>query len=239
MSNERAAHAIVDSLNLRMPPIALSFTNEAPAEAIAPLTKPMPSACSFWRAAETEVFYASAAAHFNCPVGAMIMGFDLPKPVSDELGQLVGTMGNCGYISPNEPPRIPVSKKKAQGIVYGPLSRFPTTPDIVLCWVTPSQAMIWNEAAGASDWSSENPGATLGRPACAALPASVEKDRPVISFGCMGMRTFTEIADDLLLAVLPGTKLEEFADKLLSLRRINDTMASFYVSRKGALSATA
>jgi len=99
--------------------------------------------------------------------------------------------------------------------------------------------MIWNEAAGASDWNNDNPSTTWGRPACAALPSSVEKDRPAISFVCMGMRTFTEIADELLLAVWPGTKLEEVADKLLSLRRINDTMASFYVSRKAALPATA
>jgi uncharacterized protein (DUF169 family) len=238
MSNERTAHALVDALDLRTPPIALSFA-DAPSEGTLSNAKAVPSACSLWRTAETGMFYAPASAHFNCPVGAMIMGFDLPQPVSDELGQLVGTMGNCGYISPNEPPRIPVNKKKAQGIVYGPLSLFPGTPDIVLCWLTPFQAMIWNEAAGVADWSGHSPGTTLGRPACAALPASLEKEGPVISLGCIGMRTFTEIANDLMLAVLPGAKLEEFTEKLLSLRGINDSMASFYASRKEALPATA
>ena len=33
-----------------------------------------PAACSFWRKAEAGVFYASAAQHLNCPIGAMTMG---------------------------------------------------------------------------------------------------------------------------------------------------------------------
>jgi len=232
MSYEAAAALLTESLNLDSPPIALAFADKKSAEAISVHVSSAPSACSFWRNAEKGVFYAPAEAHFTCPVGAMVMGFELPKTVSDELMELVGIMGKCGYIAPDEPGRIPTNQAKAQGIVYGPLSQFPIEPYVVLCWLTPFQAMIWNEAAGGAAWKGEVPGTAFGRPACAALPTSVELGRPVMSLGCMGMRTFTEIASDRLLAVIPGSKLSDFAAALQSIRHTNDMMASFYVSRK-------
>jgi uncharacterized protein (DUF169 family) len=239
MSYEATAAILTDSLSLDSPPIALAFADKESAQAIARHEQSAPSACSFWRNAESGVFYASAEAHFNCPVGAMVMGFDLPKTVSNELMELVGTMGKCGYISPNEPSHIPTNKEKAQGIIYGPLAQFPVEPYVVLCWLTPFQAMIWNEATGGAVWKSDTPGTAFGRPACAALPASAESGRPVLSLGCMGMRTFTEIASDRLLAVIPGSKLSEFAAALQSMRHTNDMMASFYTSRKQAFQQSA
>src|SRR6185369_623010 len=132
--NCTSANAILTAaLNLDSPPIALAFADENSGEASS-LAKPAPSACSFWRAAEQGVFYASADAHFNCPVGAMVMGFDLPKQVSDELTGLVGTMGKCGYMLPDEPGHIPTGPAKPRGILYGPLSQFPVEPSAVLCW---------------------------------------------------------------------------------------------------------
>ena len=226
------AAILTESLDLDLPPIAVAPADKEAGRAIADSASSVPSACSFWRNAEEGVFYAPAEAHFNCPVGAMVMGFDLPKAVSDELMQLVGTMGKCGYISADEPSRIPTNKTKSDGVIYGPLSQFPVEPYAILCWLTPFQAMIWNEATGGAVWKGESPGAAFGRPACAALPASVDSGRPAVSFGCMGMRTFTEIAGDRLLAVIPGSKLSEFAAALRAMRQTNDMMASFYASRK-------
>lgn len=232
MSYEAAATKLSESLGLQSPPIALAFADEETGKAIAEQESPLPSACSFWRKAERGVFYASAEAHFNCPVGAMVMGFDLPKAISDQLMELVGTMGKCGYIGSDEPGHIPVSKIRAQGIVYGPLAQFPMAPYAVLCWITPFQAMIWNEAAGDAAWKADSQHIVFGRPACAAVPGSVALGRPAMSLGCIGMRTFTEIAQDRLLAVLPGASLGEFADSLLAMQRTNEAMASFYASRK-------
>jgi uncharacterized protein (DUF169 family) len=232
MSYDAIAVTLTEALGLDSPPIALAFVDAEAGRAISGQGKPAPSACSFWRNAETGVFYAPAEAHFNCPVGAMVMGFDLPKAISDELMELVGTMGKCGYISADEPGHIPTSKARAQGIIYGPLAQFPMEPHVVLCWLTPFQAMIWNEANGGAVWKTDTPGVVLGRPACAALPASIALNGPVMSLGCIGMRTFTEVAKDRLLAAVPGSKLLEFSDALASMRHTNDVMASFYVSRK-------
>jgi uncharacterized protein (DUF169 family) len=232
MSYGAIAATLTDALGLDSPPIALAFADAEAGRAISGQVKRAPSACSFWRHAESGVFYAPAEAHFNCPVGAMVMGFDLPKAISDELMELVGTMGKCSYISADEPGQIPTSKTRAQGIVYGPLAQFPMKPDAVLCWLTPLQAMIWNEADGGAIWKADSSARMFGRPACAALPAGIALNRPVMSLGCMGMRTFTEIAKDRLLAVVPGLKLSEFSDALASMRRTNDFMATVYLSRK-------
>lgn len=230
MSYEVAATTLTQSLGLISPPIALAFV-DAEAGRVVSAHRSAPSACSFWRNAESGVFYAPAEAHFNCPVGAMVMGFDLPKSVSDELMELVGTMGKCGYMSADEPGHIPTNKVGGHGIIYGPLAQFPRQPHAVLCWLTPFQAMIWNEAGGGAVWKNDATGSVFGRPACAALPASIDLDRPVISLGCIGMRTFTEIAKDRMLGVVPGSKVLEFSIALSSMQQTNDGMAAFYNSR--------
>jgi uncharacterized protein (DUF169 family) len=120
----------------------------------------------------------------------MVMGFELPEAVANELQQLVTSMCDCGYIASDEPAHIPKVGSRPKGIVYGQLSAFPLPADIVACWLSPLQAMIWNEASGEARWQRDLPAPITGRPACAALPAGINQNRPVLSFGCMGMRTW-------------------------------------------------
>ncbi len=230
MTNKEIAAAINSALDLDPPPVALAFVEQPPA-GVDTIQSEVPSSCSFWRRAEQEVFYAPAEAHFNCPVGAMVMGFELPQPVANELQQLVTSMCDCGYISGDEPAQIPAVQSKPKGIVYGPLDAFPLRPDVVVCWLTPSQAMIWNEASGEARWDRDVSAPVSGRPACAALPASISQNRPFLSFGCMGMRTFTEVSGDRMLASIPGALLAEFGAKLQAMRSTNDAMQSFYRGR--------
>jgi uncharacterized protein (DUF169 family) len=234
MTNPEVGTAIVAALDLDPPPVALALVDQPPA-GIATVQADVRSACSLWRRAEQGVFYAPAEAHFNCPVGAMVMGFELPQPVANELQQLVTSMCDYGYISSDEPAQIPAFQSKPKGIVYGPLSVFPLRADVVICWLTPSQAMLWNEASGAAQWQQDNPTPVFGRPACAALPASMSRNRPVLSFGCMGMRTFTEVSGDRMPAIIPGALLEEFASKLQVMRSTNDAMQFFYQRRLSTL----
>ncbi len=234
MTNQEVGATITAALDLDLPPIALAFVDQPPV-GIDTIQADLPSSCSFWRRAEQEVFYAPAEAHFNCPVGAMVMGFELPQPVANELQQLVTSMCNCGYISSDEPARLPAVQSKPKGIVYGPLDAFPLRPDVVVCWLNPSQAMIWNEASGEARWDRDISAPVSGRPACAALPASISQKRPFLSFGCMGMRTFTEISGDRMLAIIPGPLLADFGARLQAMRSTNDAMQSLY---KGRLSTS-
>jgi uncharacterized protein (DUF169 family) len=231
MGYQDVAHGITSMLHLETPPVALAFV-EAPPAGVKSFADTVPSACTLWRRAETEVFYAGATAHHNCLVGAMVLGFELAEEQRQELMGLVGTMCGCSYLSPDEPGRIPTVKKKKSGIVYGPLQDFPLEPDLILMWLTPQQAMLYSEATGTSSWTGSSPTSALGRPACSALPTALEQERSTLSLGCMGMRTFTEIDDDRMLAVLPGKQGREFLDRLGPAVAANDAMQSFYSGHK-------
>jgi uncharacterized protein (DUF169 family) len=227
------ANRIVDVLELDTPPIGVTFVQDAPAD-ITEGADTSPSACGFWPRAQSQAFYAPAAAHFNCPVGAMVMGFELPAEVQQQLGQLVEDMSACHYVSPDEPPKIPTVGTQHAGIVYTPLAETDSTPDVVLLWATPRQAMLCNEAMGTAKWTVGGPTVT-GRPACAALPLAMSSNSPVMSLGCAGMRTFTEIADDRMLFAVPGGQLESFTQAVDEIGQANRHMGDFYRARRDQL----
>jgi uncharacterized protein (DUF169 family) len=235
MNYSEIAALLTSKLGLDIVPVALSCLDATPTGVI--VTQPSkPSACSFWREAESGLFFAPAESHFNCPVGAMVMGFDLPQAVSAELMQLVGTMTKCGYIAAEEPGKIPTHPKNgSQGVLYGPLAAFPVTADAVLLWPTAAQAMIVSEATGAAIWGSSTAATVAGRPACAAIPHAMNGGQATLSLGCIGMRTFTQIGPDRLLAVVPGTMIEAFTADLMRSITVNDGMADFYQQRAAAL----
>jgi uncharacterized protein (DUF169 family) len=217
---------LTELLGLEQPPVALGFAASPPADTASP-RRPVPSACTFWRHAEEGLFYASAEEHFNCPVGAMVMGFGLPQAVGEQLEGLVKSMCTQNYLSPDEVARIPAVQRQSAGILYGPLAEFPTQPDLVLLWLTPAQAMIFNEAAGNAEWS----GALMevsGRPGCAALALADSQQAARLSLGCAGMRTFTRIGPDRILASLPADKAADLVIALERTRAANDAMESFY-----------
>lgn len=233
---DRAATAarLTALLSLRYPPVALAFVDRPPKD-IVQVSKPVPSACAFWRRAEQGTFYASAEQHYNCPIGSMVMGFALPATVSERLGGLVQSMCDARYLSMDEAAKIPNLGRNSVGIVYGPLRAFPLDAELVLIWVNVAQAMLYSEAAGRAAWTGAQMDIT-GRPGCAALPLALHSNQPGMSLGCVGMRTFTEISDDMNLAVIPGSALAGFVDALEGTVDSNATMRSYYSARKAAIS---
>lgn len=230
MKHEGTAGRLSSLLSLDRPPVAVSFVNEPPA-GLDVTTRAVPSSCSFWTEGERGLFYAPAEAHHNCPVGAMVMGFELPDSVQQTLGGLVQSMCDLNYLAADEAANIPSMQHSSAGIVYGPLAEFPLEPDGVLVWLTPSQTMLFNEATGNAQWKG-TPTNVFGRPTCAALPLAIQDERPSMSLGCIGMRTFTGIPEDRLLAVLPGAKLGHFVDALEGTVTANQQMEEFYKGHK-------
>lgn len=226
MERTRVSARLAELLELDDLPVALTFVEQAPPD-VATFSGTVPSSCSFWRKAEESVFYASAEQHFNCPLGAMVMGFELPDTVGQALGEGVESMCAQGYISPAEPANVPTVQRRSAGIVYGPLADLPSDPDLVLFWLTPEQAMLFNEAAGSASWDSPLM-ALSGRPGCAALPLALSGDRAQLSLGCKGMRTFTAVSGDRMLAALPGDRAEEFVAALERTAAANAAMAGYY-----------
>ena len=102
-----------------------------------------------------------------CPIGAMVMGFELDEAKSAELMSLVGDMCAINYIDEAEVANIPHFDPPAGGIVYGPLwLTFHWLPTPWSYGRTPRQAMLLEEALGGTHWHGVG-GSVLGRPACA------------------------------------------------------------------------
>ena len=204
MSFSDLSQLLQNGLDLNFPPVAASRVRARP-QNVAELREAVPSACTFWRRAERGSFFAGADAHMGCPIGAMVMGFELPPANQEELMSLVGDMCAVAYINEDEVDMIPAFEVGTGGVVYGPLADFPIEPELVIVWATPRQAMLLEEAVGMTRWTGET-ASVFGRPACAALPASAQTDEASISLGCIGMRTFTEIPDSHSLIAIPAAR---------------------------------
>ncbi len=230
-NNAELSALLADWLGLSTPPVALRFV-DGPPEGVPRFAGEVPSACSFWRRAEQGMFYADTPAHLNCLIGAHTMGLPLPPEKGPELMALIGQMGQAGYFDAAEVPHVPTMPGAKSGIVYGPLSAFADRPDAVLVWLTPYQSMLLQEATGAARWSEHSGIPTFGRPSCAAIPAALNGGVATQSLGCMGMRVFTEIAQDRLLGVLPHQLLDELPAALKRAADSNETMAQHYRGQK-------
>ncbi len=207
MDHQQTASRLQDSVPLVKPPIGLAFVDEPP-DGISPSDDPSPSSCAFWSRAEATVFYASAENHYNCSLGAMVMGFPLPDEQMQALMGDVGMMCEASYVREEEVPNVPkVEGKSTGGIVYGPVSDMPMEPDVVLLWVTPKQAMVVGESAGLINWA-DGPAGVFGRPGCAAIPVALSGGRVSQSFGCTGMRINSGVSDEYMLMAVPGDQLE-------------------------------
>jgi len=235
MSYTELADTLENRLNLRLPPVALAFV-DAPPPGVARTDAVVPSSCAFWRQAESEVFYAPAAAHLNCALGAMVMGFDLPAPQMDTLQAEVKMMCDLAYVRGEEVERVPKVAKTSAGIVYGPLRRFPLRPDVALVWGSPQQAMVLSETCGLINWAGV-PAGILGRPGCGSIPTALGAGRAVQSLGCTGMRLNTNIGPELSLMVLPGKVLETLAQDLERTCRLHAQLEDHYRAKAARLSA--
>lgn len=217
---------LVELLGLARPPVALTFASDRP-PGVTQLSTAVPSVCSFWRRAEGTVFFASAEDHFNCPVGAMVMGFDLPAEASQQLGDLIKFMCGESYITQKELAKIPTVRHKGAGILYGPLAGFSADPDVILMRLIPHRAMIFSEASGTANWASELMEVS-GRPGCAALPRALDRRKSGLSLGCTGMRIFMGIGGDEMLAVVPGDQAAALVTALERTVNANNAVRSYY-----------
>ena len=227
------ANQLAQKLKLKHAPIGIAFLEEAPG-GVKHYEEAVPSACTFWKAAERELFYATASDHYNCPIGAITQGFQIPQPVSDNAMELIGMMGKISYLEAAEASNVPTVEKKHSVIVYGPLKDFgDIQPDVVLLVATPFQAMMISEASGVAAWGTGHESRTLGRPACAVIPSSLKSNDTTISMACMGARTFADIQDEEVLISIPARALVELQTRLPIILDANVGMKKFYDTHKG------
>ena len=231
-------HIQIDSdlqngIPLEKPPIALAFVDGQP-YGVPRTSKAVPSSCAFWAEAKSGVFYAADKDHYNCTLGTMVMGFELPEEQMNTLMTEVGMMCEMEYVREEEVPNVPKVEKQSSGIVYGPLAEMPVDPDVVLLWVKPSQAMVVNETAGQMNWAA-SPAGVFGRPGCAAIPVALSQGNVSQSFGCTGMRINSGISDEYILMAVPGDKIESLAESLSQVTDVHAKLTDHYEQKAAAL----
>lgn len=225
------SQSLTSILGLQHPPIAMTPVVTIP-QGIPTFNGVSPSSCSFWRQAEKEVFAVRDTDHMNCPIGAMVMGFDLSPQAQEGLKQGLAMMCDVDYVSPKEPEHIPSLRKKGNVVVYGPLSNFPIEPEIIVIWIQPSQAMLLREATGEAEWKADVSSKVFGRPGCAALAVASQGEAVALSFGCAGMRTFTGIEPSHMLATVSGRLLGTLEASLKRTHTANCSMQVYYDQHK-------
>jgi len=193
----------------------------------------VPSGCTFWHlAAEGRVFYTVPEDHYNCPIGSYTHNISVPEPRAGELMQTLTIMNNVGYIRMEDIPGIARLGTTPGAVVYAPLAETPVDPDVVLFHGRPGRIMLLEEAALRAGIESKTP--LLGRPTCMALPAAMTQGF-VASTGCIGNRVYTEIGDDELYVVVPGSQLAKLTEEAETIASANRQLNAYHQDRRQTL----
>lgn len=220
---------LYDTLGLKSEPVAVAFQTAAPAN-VSRVSAPGPAGCSYWKlAAEGKTFYTEASDHMPCAIGAYTHGIDPSGQTENELESMIGKMVTLRYLQMEEVSSIPRLRKPFGVAIYSPLADAPCDPDIVLVRGNAKQIMLLTEAARAA--GIDHHGATLGRPACAVIPATMQSHCGTASLACIGNRVYTGLGDDELYFAIPGSKLGEVVDQLQIIRHANQELENFHRSR--------
>ncbi|HYB43914.1 MAG TPA: DUF169 domain-containing protein [Candidatus Methylomirabilis sp.] len=233
MDARTAGRRMVDLLGLTADPVAVSFLNAPPA-GVPRVGKTGPAGCAYWKeAAAGAVFYTEAADHYNCPVGSFTHGAELPPDRMPELESVIGTMVGLQYIRVEEVGALPRRAEPFQVAVYSPLAQAPVAPDVVLVRGRARQIMLMAEAARAAGLAGD--GAAMGRPACAAIPATLRGPGGVTSLGCIGNRVYTGLGDDELYFTIPGARVGEVVERLQTVLHANRELEQYHLGRRARL----
>ena len=229
------AKTIMDSLKLRVAPVAVCLTDQPPKGLPGP-SEAAPAGCSFWEKGAQGAFVTSAKDHSNCAVGMYTHHMPLETPSQQEdLNTCLKVFGDLGYVRSEDIPAIPVLKEEAQYVTYAPLASTPVPPSTVLLFADSRQSLAITEAV-----QQVEPGVppALGRPACAVIPQAINTGKPALSLGCCGARAYLDVlTDDFALWALPGARIGDYAARIKVLADANQILTKFHQLRREDVAA--
>lgn len=230
LDNAKLAEDLTASLKLARPPIAVAFSNAAPAD-IPFYDGVAPAGCFFWQEAASRTFITSSKDHALCAIGIYTHHLaEPPRNHAAELGEALAAMNNLNYVRPSEVAALPVIKDAVAHVIYGPLARFPLSADVTILFAHARQSLILSEAVTRVDRGIPP---AMGRPACAMIPQVVNHGNAAMSLGCCGARAYLDsLTDDIAMWALPGAKLEEYSAEIAALARANQTLTKFHQRRR-------
>jgi hypothetical protein len=199
------------------------------------LGKSVAAGCRFWEEAAGKVFSTNAADHELCAIGVYTHHLQPSPKQQTDLQDALRVFNDLGYLRPEDLPLVPVLEASPKHVIYGPLARTPTTPDVVLMFVDASQTLLLSEATQQVEF--QMPPA-LGRPACAIVPQVMNTGRAALSLGCCGARAYLDVlSNGVALFAIPGAKLEAYTERIEALTKANRTLTSFHTLRRCAVEA--
>jgi uncharacterized protein (DUF169 family) len=220
---------VLEALNLEWRPVAIAFMSAPPA-GLPRVDRALPAGCAYWKhASEGHCFYTTPEDHYNCTVGAFTHGVALPDAQKRELDSVIGTMISLEYLKGDEVASIPHRVQPMQVAAYAPLADATFAPDVVVFRGNARQLMMVSEAARSAGIFGG--GDILGRPACAMIPQTINTGGAVASFGCIGNRVYTGLADDEFYVALPGRGLSATLEALATILNANAQLEAFHQAR--------
>jgi uncharacterized protein (DUF169 family) len=223
------ASILAASLDLRQPPIAISFTEAVPA-GVRQHTGRVPAGCRFWEDAASAAFATSASDHALCAIGVYTHNLEPSPAQQTDLMDALRIFGDLAYVRQEDLALIPVLQSRPGYVVYAPLADSPISPDVVLLFVNANQTLILSEAT--QQVERQNAPA-MGRPACAVVPQVMNTDRAALSLGCCGARAYLDsLTDDVAIFAIPGAKLEAYVQRIEALTKANATLSIFHQRRR-------
>jgi len=229
------AKTIMDSLKLRVAPVAVCLT-DTPPEGVPESAQPAAAGCVFWERGAQGGFVTSQKDHGNCAVGMYTHHMPLTTPAQQEdLNTCLKVFGDLGYVRPEDIPGIPVLKEEAKYVTYAPLASTPVPPSTVLLFANSRQSLAITEAV-----QQVEPGIppALGRPACAVIPQAINTGKPALSLGCCGARAYLDVfTDDFALWALPGNRIADYAARIKVLADANTILPKCHELRRDDIAA--
>lgn len=218
-------------LSLTEPPVQITYLQEEPV-GLAEYAGEVPSGCTYWGAGVEKAFYARLADHFNCEIGAFVMGVQPEGELKERLFGTIGKMEDEGYLAKGEANSIPHLKAAPPFVCYGPLGSLPFRPDVVVMFVAPDAAMLGLEGASFGK-AHPFPVPVTGRPACSIIPYILQEVQPVaVSFGCTGFRTYVDNAKGKVLMAVRGDSIEEFSNSIVKIASANRLVSEENIERR-------
>lgn len=224
---------LTEALGLAVPPVAMSFVEQAPADVEGfslPMSEPtadgrrgrVPASCVFWMQAATAgtTFSTVAEDHGNCSVGRWVHGFATPADIigNDDVGALFGS----GWVTEDAVGGIMAVVDPSPVITYGPLAQMTVAPDVVVLRLTPRQMMELGDAC---------PGVELsGKPQCQIVTVAKEQGKVAVSMGCALSRERTDMPDDELTCAIPSALLPSIVARLRDVLRADRAVRTFAVT---------
>lgn len=203
---------------------------EPPADFTPNVAVAPPSGCVFWQQAARQILITLPRDRRFCAIGIYTHNLEMTPAEQADLRDALELFAGIGYLLPEEIPGIPVLAERPSSVLDAPLAAAPVAPDVVLLLVQPNQALLLAEACQAADRGAVS---AIGRPACALVPMVRASGRAAMSLGCCGARTYVDLlGPGIAVWALPGSRIDEDADRIESQRRAHTKLARFHQLRR-------